>query len=53
MPDPNAILSSPSRFGQYTLHALVDDAAAKVMTHAPKVFTKRRADNRSGSQWSG
>jgi hypothetical protein len=23
LPDPNAILSSPSRFGQYTLHALV------------------------------
>ncbi len=23
LPDPNAILSSPSRFGQYTLHALL------------------------------
>jgi hypothetical protein len=24
LPDPNAILSSPSRFGQYTLHALLE-----------------------------
>jgi hypothetical protein len=23
LPDPNAILNSPSRFGQYTLHALL------------------------------
>ncbi len=29
IPDPNAILSSPSRFGQYTLHALLTTMPAR------------------------